>query len=550
MNSVVKVYTMRSMSIKAKLLGIIASGVLVLSVLAITSVHMLSDQLKQYEMLAERDLITEKRIANTIIAFRGQVQEWKNVLLRGGREQDMQFYWNAFQKDEASVQQQADGVIAELKYANLAEAMRQFKQAHLEMSKQYRKALAIYKDTGFDSEAADKIVRGIDRKPLVIIKGVLSGFSEETHKRLEIMDHKNERLVWLFDLLNIVLPLLIVLTVLFIVNQQVIKPVKSLNVRMRRIAQGHLDDTIQHHGKDELGELADSARSMQSKLKEVFQSLSDASAELREAAGQFELLSGNIDDGSQRQYQQTGTLSAASDQMAASANTVLGSASQASDVAQQTNQSAQHCHELMQETNDVIESMASSTSTTSEAIQALQLESKNIGRFVDVIQEIAEQTNLLALNAAIEAARAGESGRGFAVVADEVRGLAQKTHSSTQEILNIVNDLQKRSGDAFNAMSEGEELVHLSVEKVKTAGDAIDSIIDNMGMIRTINNDVTSAAEEQNLAVKSLVSGVHEVSTSAKTNLEDCAKVKELSIHLSEQAQHLDNVINDFRENA
>lgn len=541
---------MRSMSIKAKLLGIIASGVLVLSVLAITSVHMLSDQLKQYEMLAERDLITEKRIANTIIAFRGQVQEWKNVLLRGGREQDMQFYWNAFQKDEASVQQQADGVIAELKYANLAEAMRQFKQAHLEMSKQYRKALAIYKDTGFDSEAADKIVRGIDRKPLVIIKGVLSGFSEETHKRLEIMDHKNERLVWLFDLLNIVLPLLIVLTVLFIVNQQVIKPVKSLNVRMRRIAQGHLDDTIQHHGKDELGELADSARSMQSKLKEVFQSLSDASAELREAAGQFELLSGNIDDGSQRQYQQTGTLSAASDQMAASANTVLGSASQASDVAQQTNQSAQHCHELMQETNDVIESMASSTSTTSEAIQALQLESKNIGRFVDVIQEIAEQTNLLALNAAIEAARAGESGRGFAVVADEVRGLAQKTHSSTQEILNIVNDLQKRSGDAFNAMSEGEELVHLSVEKVKTAGDAIDSIIDNMGMIRTINNDVTSAAEEQNLAVKSLVSGVDEVSTSAKTNLEDCAKVKELSGHLSEQAQHLDNVINDFRANA
>lgn len=550
MNSVVKVYTMRSMSIKAKLLGIIASGVLVLSALAITSVHMLSDQLKQYEMLAERDLNTEKRIANTIIAFRGQVQEWKNVLLRGGREQDMQLYWNAFQENEASVQRQTDGVITELKYANLVGAMRQFKQAHLGMSKQYRKALAVYKDAGFDSETADKVVRGIDRKPLSIIKGVLSDFSKETHKQLEIMDHKNERLVWLFDILNLVLLLLIVLTVLVIVNQQVIRPVKSLNIRMRRIAQGYLDDNIQHHSKDELGELADSARSMQSKLKEVFQSLGAASTALREAAGQFELLSGSIDDGSQRQYQQTGTLSAASDQMAASANTVLGSASKASDVAQQTNQSAQHCHELMQETNDVIESMASSTQTTSEAIQALQLESKNIGRFVDVIQEIAEQTNLLALNAAIEAARAGESGRGFAVVADEVRGLAQKTHSSTQEILNIVNDLQKRSGDAFKAMSEGEELVHLSVEKVKTAGDAIDSIIDNMGMIRSINGDVSSAAEEQNLAVSSLVSGVHEVSTSAKTNLEDCAKVKELSGHLSEQAQHLDNVINDFRANA
>jgi len=36
---------------------------------------------------------------------------------------------------------------------------------------------------------------------------------------------------------------------------------------------------------------------------------------------------------------------------------------------------------------------------------------KDIGNFVESIENIAEQTNLLALNAAIEAARAGDAGK-------------------------------------------------------------------------------------------------------------------------------------------
>lgn len=134
-------------------------------------------------------------------------------------------------------------------------------------------------------------------------------------------------------------------------------------------------------------------------------------------------------------------------------------------------------------------------SASRELIGGLSQRSEDIQRVTQVIQGVASQTNLLALNAAIEAARAGEAGRGFAVVADEVRGLAARTASATEEVGEMVADIQRQTAAVVEQIRQLANELDEGVGAVERAGASLASIVELAQAVEGQVGEIAQGAE-------------------------------------------------------
>ncbi|MDP4178207.1 MAG: methyl-accepting chemotaxis protein [Bacillota bacterium] len=174
-----------------------------------------------------------------------------------------------------------------------------------------------------------------------------------------------------------------------------------------------------------------------------------------------------------------------------------------------------------------------------KVVGSLTSRTKNIGIFVESIEDIAEQTNLLALNAAIEAARAGESGKGFSVVADEVRKLADQSRESTEEVKNLVQGIQQDSELAVKAMQnmiQVSQEQNAAVSKTDSAFDDIDNGINSIvSKINEINSSVSKMQNDKNEVLSSIEHISHVTQQSSAASQEAAATAES-------QLQHMKNM--------
>jgi len=149
---------------------------------------------------------------------------------------------------------------------------------------------------------------------------------------------------------------------------------------------------------------------------------------------------------------------------------------------------------------------------TSEVIEMLSVKAENISAILSVIDEVAEQTNLLALNAAIIAAQAGEHGKGFAVVADEIKELAERTSSSTREIVRVIKDVQDETHRAVGAIKLAEERIDEGERLSQNSGEALAKILSGAQQATVQVENIARATMEQARGSQMIRSAMEQVS--------------------------------------
>ncbi len=318
---------------------------------------------------------------------------------------------------------------------------------------------------------------------------------------------------------------------------------------MTEISEGEGDLTrrLDDSGDNEISRLARAFNSFAEKVRGLVSQVYGSTTQLASAAEEMSAIMEETNRGTQQQQSETSQVVTAMNEMTATVQEVARHATDAAEAANSADKASAEGKQVVINTMKAIESLSSEVHSAATVISQLEKDSENIGTVLDVIKGIAEQTNLLALNAAIEAARAGEQGRGFAVVADEVRTLASKTQQSTQEIQEMIEKLQAGAQSAVKVMDDSRVKAEESVTQAAKAGSSLEAITNSVSLIKDMNTQIATAAEQQSSVAEEINRNVVNISDIVDRTAEGAGQTSIASAELAKLAGDLQHLVNQFK---
>lgn len=327
------------------------------------------------------------------------------------------------------------------------------------------------------------------------------------------------------------LVLLLGIAIAIFLTNMIRRPVVALTEIAKQYALGDLRNRVEVKTSDEIGELADSIRTMHtsfvdmiSNIRSASEQLAATSEEMAASTEEVTATSSQISDNMQNLASEAETgnqsmldASQALVQLSSLIQIAKAKADHTCENSEQTLLAAENGRLKVDESVSRMDHIKDQAEKSSQVIGELNDYSQQISHITDTITNLAKQTNLLALNAAIEAARAGEHGRGFAVVAEEVRKLAEQSDQGAQEITSLVKMVTEKTNVAVHAMAQNVLEVEHGVSTVNEAGLALDRILHAVKQTTAEAQEISDLTSEEVASSEQIVRVIDHLATVIET---------------------------------